>query len=805
MTDPRQRGTKAHERGNALCNSRPRESYNVTLQTPPREVYPSPVVLSTAPPTIVAILVVAHEPTDTAVLDAVIEPLGATCVKAASPGEAEEIAAESEISAMVVRLDDAVQEMVATAQAVRSRINDPTLPVLFVSDSPPSEETLRRVADLGWAECVPVESNPDEARSRLSMLVDLHQRSMLAMRRQLEEHESKLTAAFEMAHEGIWLLDADGRVTSLNHRMSEIIGYAVPAVVRHACSEFIFPEDRGEFGRQFEQMRGGRGVASAEIRLRHRDGHGVVALHSSRPMFRDGAFAGAIEMFTDVTEARIAEERFKLFFTLSSAGHALVDPATMRFIDVNQKFADMVGRTPEELRQLTFLDVTHPDDRRQDIRLYSRFLSGEASEVSAEKRYITPDGTVTWVHLTTTVVRDKEGRPEIQLTVVQDITARKRAEADLEENRTRLRLAIEAAELGIFYHNGCTAENSWNERARQLHGLGPEVEASPTSLLQRVHPEDRPRVAAEIRRLLDSRAARRDFAIEYRVVWPDGSIHFLATNGTSQVRPAPAGTLSPHIIGTVRDVTAVRQSEMELQRMVNARTSELQEKTNQLESFCYTVAHDLRAPLRAINGYADIISEELEVTGIHANVRDYLDRIRHSTRKLDTLIRDLMTYSRMTDIALRPEPVDLMAAVRAALRELEPELKRVAARVSVPAQLPAVLAERSILEQVLVNLLSNATKFTAPGTAPVVEILAETKQGVVRLSIRDNGIGIPSEYHDRIFRMFERLEAARDYPGTGIGLAIVARAMQRMGGRVGLESVPGQGSTFWIQLTQAPS
>jgi PAS domain S-box-containing protein len=619
--------------------------------------------------------------------------------------------------------------------------------------------------------------------------------------RSLEENERKFREIFETANEGIWILDASSRVYMVNQRMAELIGYSIRELIGREKAEFVFPEDREHISKLFEQRRLGHVASSVEVRFRHKSGRAVYTLLSARPMFRDGVFVGALDLFTDVSSRRQAEDRFRVFFESSAAGHALIDPETKQFREVNRRMAEIVGRTPEELVGTPYTDITHPDDREQDENARRQLLEGGAREVSVDNRYLRPDGSVVWVRLTTTMVRDTSGAPSVQVTVVQDISERKRAEAELDESRTRLRLALDAADLGVFYYNGATGEDSWTEQAKRLLGVAPEAPMSLGEFLSHIHPEDAPRITSYLDNLFTTGTGAVEFQMEFRVVWPDGTLHHLAIHGVRQPRETSAG--GPSMLGTVRDITAAKQFELELKQKVEARTRELQEKTNQLESFCYTVAHDLRAPLRSINGYADIILDELELLD-RDRARSYLERIKAATRRLDELIRDLLAYSRITQVGVTLEQINLGNSVRTAIHEVESEIQRTGASVSAPDLLPVVWGERSLVDQVVINLLSNALKFAPPGRAPRVEIFAEDHDGMVRLCVRDEGIGVSPEYHQRIFKVFERLQATRDYPGTGIGLAIVAKAAERMNGSCGVESQPGGGSTFWIQLHKAP-
>ncbi len=236
----------------------------------------------------------------------------------------------------------------------------------------------------------------------------------------------------------------------------------------------------------------------------------------------------------------------------------------------------------------------------------------------------------------------------------------------------------------------------------------------------------------------------------------------------------------------------------ELEARVAERTQELRQTNAELESFCYSVSHDLRAPLRAMQGFAQALLEDfgdrLEPAG-----REYADRVVSAARRMDLLIQDLLAYSRVSRSDLELSPVPLDSALREVLAQLHPAVAERQSRVEIEP-LPSVLAHRATLVQVLANLIANAIKFVEPGVTPRVRIHAERRGAQTRLWVEDNGIGIRRDHQERVFRVFERLHGEETYPGTGIGLAIVRKGMERMGGRVGVISDAGQGSRFWIEL-----
>jgi signal transduction histidine kinase len=240
----------------------------------------------------------------------------------------------------------------------------------------------------------------------------------------------------------------------------------------------------------------------------------------------------------------------------------------------------------------------------------------------------------------------------------------------------------------------------------------------------------------------------------------------------------------------------------ELEQRVQARTLELQEANIELEAFAHSVAHDLRAPLRNMQGFAHALlednKEQLDESG-----RAYAGRIVYGAARLDALIQDLLTYSRLTRAEIVSQRVELDSLVRRVLQEMQSEIDERQASIEVETTLPSVMAHPPTLGQVLTNLIGNAIKFVSPGVRPLVAIRATDSENGVRLSIADNGIGVEPRFRERIFRVFERLHGQEAYPGTGIGLAIVRKGVERMGGKVGIAAAAGGGSEFWIELPAA--
>lgn len=246
-----------------------------------------------------------------------------------------------------------------------------------------------------------------------------------------------------------------------------------------------------------------------------------------------------------------------------------------------------------------------------------------------------------------------------------------------------------------------------------------------------------------------------------------------------------------------RDITARKLAE----RQMADQNKALQSANAELQSFAYSVAHDLRAPLRAMRGFSQALMQDygtrLDETGL-----DYLHRIAAAAVRMDDLIEDLLSYARIGQEEVALKAVSLNVVAEVAKDQVSALTRETGGTIVVEDSLPVVRGNLTVLVQVLVNLLSNGLKFTEPGVAPVIRVWSEHDGDVVRTWVEDNGIGIAPEHHARVFEVFQRLHSVGQYEGTGIGLAAVRKGIERIGGKVGVESQLGKGSRFWFDLAK---
>jgi PAS domain S-box-containing protein len=261
------------------------------------------------------------------------------------------------------------------------------------------------------------------------------------------------------------------------------------------------------------------------------------------------------------------------------------------------------------------------------------------------------------------------------------------------------------------------------------------------------------------------------------------------------------------VLITDNDITLQKQAEelmrseaKRLDALVEQRTATLRETIGELEAFSYSISHDMRAPLRAMQGYVQALLTDY-TDRLDADAKHYLDRIFRSANRLDLLIQDVLAYSRVSKGEIELRPVDLERLLDDII-SATPEFQEPHARIVVEKPLHRVLGHEAYLTQCITNLLGNAVKFMSPGTVPAVLVRSEPLDGKVRLSFEDNGIGIDPSHHERIFQIFGQVYPEKKYGGTGIGLAIVRKAVQRMYGDVGVESRVNSGSIFWLILNE---
>ena len=674
----------------------------------------------------------------------------------------------------------------------------------------------------------------------------------VAVRKQAEEtlatREKLYRTLTETIPHVIWLGEHNGEITYQNKAYEALTGRPLEETLGFGWTEDVHPDDKEELLKKYEEAYTHGGAYHGECRFRAKDGSYRTVAYIGTPVKDE---AGQIVQWaginTDITERKQAEEalkalnetleqrvakrteeleasrvaalnmmeeaekarsraeqaetKYQQLYDTAPDMFVSVDPNTTQIIRCNQTLADNLGYTKEEVLGHSLFEMYHPDCMAEVGQAFAAFVNtGEVH--NAELQLRRKDGSKIDVILNVSAVRDEQGEILYSSSIWRDITERKQAEENLRASEAKLRAILDNAPAVIYLLDEQDRFAFVNRRWEMLFDKTNEDVAGKSMF------EIFPKEIAEPFSQANQKVFETGVPVEVEEVAPqDDGLHTYI----SHKFPLPNLSDTPSILcGISTDITARKRAEEEVHRLneeleqrVIERTAQLEAANKELEAFSYSVSHDLRAPLRAIDGFSRILAQR-HLGDLDPKAQHYLQRVRRNTRHMGNLIDDLLQFSRLSRQSLRVKPVKPERLVRQVLEELSDIQEERQIEIDI-GSLPDCQADPVLLKQVYVNLLSNAVKFTQRCAVAQIRIGAQNDAARPTYFVADNGVGFDMQYAHKLFGVFQRLHRAEDYEGTGVGLALVQRIIHRHGGEIWAEAAPEEGATFFFTLAESSS
>jgi PAS domain S-box-containing protein len=618
-------------------------------------------------------------------------------------------------------------------------------------------------------------------------------------RKRVEEVAARLAAVVESSDDAIIGKDFQGVITSWNAGAEKTFGYTACEMVGQPIMRLVPSEYQQEETENLGRIKRGEYVPHFESVRMRKDGSTIpVSVTMSAIRNSAGNVVGVSNVACDITARRRAEEarqaseaRYRTLFENAPDGIVIVDPKGY-YLDVNTSICRMLGYTRDEFIGLNATDIVAPTEIPHIGQALDVIKT--KSDYHREWQFRRKDGSVFAVDTIATAMPDGN-----LMAMIRDITERKRAEDEVRQSEARYRTLFDTLIEGfctiemIFDAGGKPVDYRFleinpafekqtglhNAQGKLMRDLAPNHEAHWFEIYGKIALTGEPAHFENEAKML----GRHYDVFAHRVGGPESRKVAILFNDITERKAAEV---------------EIRQLNVELEQRVARRTAELEAANKELEAFSYSVSHDLRAPLRAVNGFAGIVLEDFSPQ-LPEEGRNYLERIRAGALRMGALIDDLLAFSRLSRQLVNRQSVNTVRLAQNVLDELKPQLdgRRIEIKVG---ELPACHGDPALLKQVWVNLISNAVKYTRGREPAMVKIGCTRDHGENIFFVRDNGAGFDMQYADKLFGVFQRLHRAGEFEGTGVGLAIVQRIIHRHGGRVWAQAEVGRGATFYFTL-----
>ncbi|WP_199333874.1 PAS domain S-box protein [Oculatella sp. FACHB-28] len=650
----------------------------------------------------------------------------------------------------------------------------------------------------------PIFSDGGLFRGTLAMVTDVSDRKQL--KETLHDREARISRLIDSNIIGIIFANFQGEITEANDAFLNMLGYTQADLqsgnlnwLDITPSEYL-PQDE----EMIEQISTTGACPPFEKEYLHKDGSRVPVLVGAAllPNPEEGTVCYVLDLSDRKrleNELSRREAKIKRLVDSNIIG-VITANLNGSVLEANDAFLQIIGYTREDLNQgkIRWNEMT-PPEYQQATEQSQHELRTLGFCHSFEKEYIRKDGSRVPIVIGSALL---DGSPDTMIGFVLDVSDRKQAEAALRESEARFRYMADTAPVLIWMSGPDKLCNYFNQPWLDFTGrtLAQEIGNGWT---ESIHPDDFERCLHTYTTSFD---ARQEFKVEYRLRRFDSEYRWLLDIGVP--RFTPDGEFLGYI-GSCIDIGDRKQAEAEMQQIndllehrVRERTAQLETANQELEAFSYSVSHDLRAPLRHINGFVSLLQKQAAPV-LDPESQRYLDIIADTTKRAGTMVDDLLTFSRMGRAEMRYTTVKFNELIRDVRQDLEPETaeREIIWQIH---PIPNVQGDPAMLRQVIYNLVENAIKYTQGRTQAEIEIGTIGDEQEVVIFVRDNGLGFDMRYAHKLFGVFQRLHSEPEIQGTGIGLANVRRIIHRHGGRTWAESELDKGSTFYFSLPLRP-